>query len=122
MKKGSQIFLAITLSFVFLILGVFIGRLSITGTISVDTSKANAYSSEDLSTNNATAKGKININKASVDELKLLPGIGETLAERIIAYRNEHGDFQSVEEIKNVNGIGDGKMAQIIKYITVADQ
>ena len=63
----------------------------------------------------------ININTASSEELEELPGIGETLALRIIAYREEHGPFQAIEDISNVSGIGDGKLAAIQDYITVGD-
>ena len=63
----------------------------------------------------------ININTASAEELEELPGIGETLALRIIAYREEHGPFQTIADISNVSGIGDGKLAAIQDYITVGD-
>ncbi len=48
----------------------------------------------------------IDINGASIEDLDTLPGIGPALAERIIAYRDEHGPFGSVEELQNVSGIG----------------
>jgi len=47
-----------------------------------------------------------------------LPGIGETLAERIVVYRNTHGRFRSVEQLLNVEGIGTGKLEAILDYIT----
>lgn len=61
----------------------------------------------------------IDINTASAQELDLLPGIGETLAKRIIEYRTEHGGFKSVDEIMKVSGIGSVKFEKIKKYITV---
>ena len=61
----------------------------------------------------------ININTADIEELDQLPGIGEVLAGRIIAYREEHGPFRIVEDITNVSGIGEGILSQIIDYITV---
>ena len=67
----------------------------------------------------AAAGGKININTAGVDELMLLPGIGEKRAEDIIAYREEHGPFRIVEDITDVSGIGEGILSRIIDYITV---
>lgn len=48
----------------------------------------------------------ININTATVDELKELPGIGDVISARIVAYREEHGFFSSVEELDKVRGIG----------------
>lgn len=63
--------------------------------------------------------GKVNLNTAPKEELMLLPGIGELLAERIITYRQENGRFLSKDEIKDVQGIGDGKYEEIRHYITV---
>lgn len=62
---------------------------------------------------------KININTASVGELTNLPGIGEVIAERIIKYREESGDFLSIEEIMDVSGIGEGKFEAIKDLIVV---
>ncbi len=63
--------------------------------------------------------GKVNLNTASKEELMLLPGIGELLAERIIDYRTQNGGFFSKGEIKEVQGIGDGKYEAIRHYITI---
>lgn len=56
---------------------------------------------------------KININKADRYELIQLPGIGPVIAQRIIRYRDEHGAFETVEEIRNVHGIGPARLKQI---------
>ena len=61
----------------------------------------------------------ININKATEQDLQKLPGIGPSLAYRIISYRNENGKFSTVEDIKNVNGIGDSKYENIRDFICV---
>ena len=61
----------------------------------------------------------VNINTASIEELDKLPGIGPSKARNIIDYRNINGNFGSVEEILNVNGIGTAIYEQIKAYITV---
>ena len=60
----------------------------------------------------------VNINTASVDELKSLPGIGEVTAKAIADYRKNE-PFKSIEDIKNVTGIGDSKFDRIKDYICV---
>ncbi|MFP4446072.1 MAG: ComEA family DNA-binding protein [Desulfosudaceae bacterium] len=51
--------------------------------------------------------GKININTATAEELTALNGIGQVYAARIVAYRQTHGKFTSLDELKNIKGIGD---------------
>ena len=63
--------------------------------------------------------GKININTAGKEALMTLPGIGESKADAIIAYREENGGFSSAEEIKNISGIKDGVYAKIKDAICV---
>ena len=64
-------------------------------------------------------QGKININTATVNELMTLPGIGESKANSIIEYREEHGAFQSIEDITNIPGIKEGVYNNIKDYIVV---
>ena len=61
----------------------------------------------------------INLNTATQSELETLTGIGVSTAKKIIDYREKNGKFKSIEEIKNVSGIGDAKYAAIKEDITV---
>ncbi|MBL8063741.1 MAG: ComEA family DNA-binding protein [Anaerolineales bacterium] len=61
----------------------------------------------------------ININEASVEELDTLPGIGPTIAQRIVDYRTTNGPFQSIDDIMNVSGIGPSTFENIKDLITV---
>jgi competence protein ComEA len=62
---------------------------------------------------------KVNINKATVEELQTLPAIGEVRARGIIDHRNEYGPFTDIEEIMDVSGIGPGIFNQIKDQITI---
>ena len=64
------------------------------------------------------ADHKVNINKASLEELKTIPGIGDTKANEIIKYRSE-SKFSKIEEIKNISGIGDKTYEKLKDYIKV---
>ncbi len=61
----------------------------------------------------------ININTATAEELDKLPGIGPVKSQAIIQYREEHGGFKSIDEIKNVKGIKEGEFGKIKDNITV---
>ena len=62
---------------------------------------------------------KVNINTASKEKLETLPGVGETTAQKIIDYREANGKFKTIEDIKNVSGIGDSKYESLKDKITV---
>ena len=69
--------------------------------------------------NGETKEGTpVNINTADQETLMTLPGIGEVLAGRIIDYRKKHGAFQSIDEITQVEGIGNGIFSRICTSIT----
>jgi competence ComEA-like helix-hairpin-helix protein len=65
------------------------------------------------------ASPRVNINRAGVDELTTLPGIGETLAGRIVAHREERGPFDRVEDLQDVSGIGPSLLTRIAEQISV---
>jgi competence protein ComEA len=66
-----------------------------------------------------SAGGLVNINTATMAELQTLPGIGAVLAQRIVDYRTAHGGFRSVNDLRQVDGIGDSKFAQLKDRVTV---
>lgn len=66
-----------------------------------------------------TSNSLVNINEATQTELETLPGIGPSTALKIISYREENGKFSSIEDIKNVSGIGDNKFENIRELISV---
>lgn len=74
---------------------------------------------EDIVNNSDDKKDLININSASIQELDSLPGVGEATANKIVNYREEKGKFNSIEEIKNVNGIGDKKFEELKSLISI---
>ena len=71
------------------------------------------------SSDSQNSNGKINLNKASVEDLTSLPGIGPQKAQAIIAYRDENGRFRSIEELKNVSGIGEKTYEKLKDLIEV---
>lgn len=71
------------------------------------------------STSSQSENKKVSLNKASLEELMTLSGVGEAKAKSIIEYRNKNGDFKSIEEITKVSGIGDSLFDKIKENITL---
>ena len=72
-------------------------------------------------TESSSSFSLISLNSATQQELQeRLPGIGEKLAQRIVEYREQHGGFQSLEELKNVEGIGDKMLEKIKPYLSLS--
>ena len=84
-----------------------------------NTSNIPSSTSETKVDNICVNPNKVNINSATVDELTTLNGIGEAKAIKIIEYRNTNGLFKSIEDIKNVSGIGDTYYEKIKDNITI---
>ena len=115
MKNGRNILLLLcVLSFMFL-LGLFVGRNSET--------KYVALRENDTVSVNTIAEGdsdyRLDINTATKIQFMELPGIGEVIAERILQYRDENGSFTAIDDLLNVEGIGESKFQQIEKFIRV---
>ena len=58
-------------------------------------------------------QGTLNLNQATVEQLVLLPGVGESRARAIVAFRKQHGPFKAVEELQEVKGIGEAGFARL---------
>ncbi len=65
----------------------------------------------------AKLTGTVNLNTATADQLQLLPGIGESRAEAVIAMRKQRGGFKSVTELTDVKGIGEAALAKLRPFV-----
>jgi len=128
MKKAVYVLLSLFGLFLALLIGVFIGRSSVSGLIVIPENATNLqqgavhYDEEivdDPVLPSESNSGKININTASVSLLQTLPNVGEVLAQRIVDYRNENGNYTAPEDLLLVEGIGEKRLEQIREYITV---
>lgn len=86
-----------------------------------ETSQAQAYKSdkEPLRKNGKTLTGKLNINTADEDQLRMLPGIGPAKAQRVVRYRSKHGKFKRVRDLRRVKGFGYKTVKKLAAHLTV---
>lgn len=86
-----------------------------------ESSEANTSTSSyyDEQASSQTYTGIVNLNTATLEQLCSLNGIGEVYAARIIAYRNEHGGFRTIDEIMQINGIGQKRFDAIKARLAV---
>ena len=124
-NKVSVLLAVVTALFVGFTLGLFVGRNSGSGTVTLavspqmQTAPTAAATAAAETVPEETVSFPVNINTADVDTLTALPGIGQVLAERIVAYRRQNGSFRAIEEIMKVEGIGEKKAEAILDLITV---
>ena len=116
MKKAGYALIILTLMLCIFACGFLIGRnfnrsdITVVDSTVVSTNAANT----------ATASRKININTASVEELTLLPGLGQKTAQKIIAYREQIGGFSNLEQLMEIEGIGEKKYNAWKIYLTIS--
>lgn len=124
-NKVSVLLAVVTALFVGFTLGLFVGRNTGSGTVTLavspqmQTAPTTAATAAAETVPEETVSFPVNINTADADTLTALPGIGRVLAERILAYRQQNGSFRAVEEITKVEGIGEKKAEAILDLITV---
>lgn len=133
LRNANLILIALAAAFLFFGAGFCVGRLqtgdeirviteqkAITetpGSIDESTTAQQGATTQQSATTQQGAK--LNLNTATAEELMTLPGIGEVLAGRIVAYREAHGGFSSIDELAQVEGIGEKRIDAIRDYVTL---
>lgn len=125
-KQKISILLIITLLFAAFTLGFFLGKQQNNNTIHISV-PVNCLTEPTKQTEPETTPTEastgiifpVSINEADKEAFMALPGIGEVLAERILNYRRENGNFSSPEELLNVEGIGKRRLEEILDFITI---
>ena len=124
-KPRLSILVAVTLLFAVFTLGFFLGRNGSHGSVELSVPAAmqplppQTTCPEPTTPETVAVTFPIDINRADAEQLTALPGIGEVLAGRIVAYREENGSFLSTQELQNVEGIGEKRLDAILDLITV---
>lgn len=122
------LFPALALCFLLVMGGFFLGRRSISGPVlstqraAEPTETAGPRTLPPAETRETAADtGLLDLNRATLEELMELPGIGETRARRILEYREENGPFRQASDLMKVNGIGEGIFAGLRDLVYVED-
>ena len=88
-------------------------------TASIEGTKSTTMSLNSTNSAASVSSGIVNVNTATVTDLDTLPGIGPAIAQRIIDWREQNGEFGSIDDLKNVSGIGESLFGKIKDHVTV---
>lgn len=119
LTKANLIPIALTASFLLFAAGFCVGSQQTSGDFRLITAASAETSVITESSQAAHANTPVDLNTATVEELTTLPGIGEVIAQRIVTYRQTHGPFTSLEELMQVEGIGEKRIEGIRNYVTL---
>ena len=115
MKKAKNVLFLVCALSLTLLIGIFFGRNMAIDDIKLKENEKTISISEET----VSKDYRLDINLATKIQLMELPGIGETIASRIIQYREDKGTFSSIDELLYVEGIGNVKLQQIEPYIRI---
>ena len=119
-KTPLIILLGTGILFFGVLVGIFIGRITQPNANSLYQQRQHTEHQPSYTYPDGTNEtGKINVNVASIEELTMLPGIGEETAKRIVEYRTKYGRFFSLDELTKVKGIGENTVKKLRPYATV---
>lgn len=107
-KPGYAPFLLLAAVFLCFCAGMFLGRNALPASQVLLPVSAQQSTSQDL----------LDLNQADAAQLMDLPGIGQTLAQRIVDYRQTYGPITSMAELLNIDGLGEAKLEALLPYIT----
>ena len=127
--NGLRALLALCLAAILFAAAFFLGRATLRGPVleTQRTASDGAVQSgwisriKEKAASAAGASGRVCLNTATREALLALPGIGEKTAERILAYRDTYGKFVTVEQLLDVEGIGEGLLEKLRPYVYVEE-